>query len=277
MSAITPLARLSFAIAIVAFGIQHLIYGDFVTRVAPKLPAWIPWHPLWAYMAGIGLIAAAAAMLVGKGARQAALLLGAAILLSFVVLYLPLVAAGPPLSGVWTNAGKALALSGGAFLVAGSLPRDGYNSTGIFRWFDQLIPASPFFLSVFLILAGIQHFLFAAFVATLVPVWIPGHLFWTYFAGIALIAGGVGIIVPITARLAALLSGIMIFLWVLVLHIPRAATAPHDSNETTAVFEALAMSAAAFLIARDANQPRHEPADVSSPESPLGRVMESRG
>ena len=41
----------------------------------------------------------------------------------------------------------------------------------------------------------------------------------------------------------------MIFLWVLMLHIPRAVAAPHDSNETTAVFEALAISGAAFLVA----------------------------
>jgi len=243
---------LSFAIAIVAFGIQHLIYGDFVTRVVPKLPAWIPWHPFWAYLTGIALIVAGGAILFGKGARKAATLLGGAILLSFVVFYLPLVAAGPPLSGVWTNAGKALALSGGALLVSASLPDDKHGPTGIFHWLNWLIPASRFFLSAFLILAGIQHFLFAAFVATLVPAWIPGHLFWTYFAGIALIAGGLGIIVPITTRLAALLSGIMIFLWVLVLHIPRAVAAPHDSNETTAVFEALAMSVTAFLIAREA-------------------------
>ncbi len=41
----------------------------------------------------------------------------------------------------------------------------------------------------------------------------------------------------------------MIFLWVLLLHIPRAVASPHDSNETTAVFEALAMSGGAILIA----------------------------
>jgi uncharacterized membrane protein YphA (DoxX/SURF4 family) len=77
---------------------------------------------------------------------------------------------------------------------------------------------------------------------------VPGHLFWTYFAGFALIAGGIGMVVPLTARLASLLSAIMVFLWLIMLHIPRALAAPHDSNETTAVFEALAISATAFLL-----------------------------
>jgi uncharacterized membrane protein YphA (DoxX/SURF4 family) len=82
-----------------------------------------------------------------------------------------------------------------------------------------------------------------------VPRWIPGHVFWTYFAGIALIAGGLGILVPKLTKPAALLTGTMIFLWIVLLHIPRALAAPHDANETTAVFEAIAISATAFLIA----------------------------
>jgi hypothetical protein len=56
-------------------------------------------------------------------------------------------------------------------------------------------------------------------------------------------------IVPRTRRPAGYLSGIMILLWVFLLHIPRAVAAPHDANETTAVFEALAVSGAAFLAA----------------------------
>ncbi|MFL6260141.1 MAG: hypothetical protein ACJ76Y_10560 [Thermoanaerobaculia bacterium] len=52
------------------------------------------------------------------------------------------------------------------------------------------------------------------------PAWIPGARYWVYLTGVALIAGEVGILVPRTARLAATLVGIMIFLWVLLLHIP---------------------------------------------------------
>jgi uncharacterized membrane protein len=235
MALITSVARFFFAIAIIAFGIQHLVYGGFVTRVVPKLPAWIPRHHFWAYVTGVALICAGGGMLLPKRARTAGTLLGSLILLSFLVFYLPLLLASQPLGGLWTNAGKALALSGGAFLIAGSLPRT--------------IPLGRIFLSAFLILAGVQHFLFVAFVATLVPAWIPGRVFWTYFAGLALIAGGIGMLVPKLTRPAAMLSGIMIYLWVVLLHIPRALAAPRDSNETTAVFEALAIGATAFLVA----------------------------
>jgi uncharacterized membrane protein len=113
---------------------------------------------------------------------------------------------------------------------------------------ERFIPLGRFFFAAFLILCGIEHFIYIDLVATMVPAWIPGSVFWASFAGVALIAGGVGIIVPLTTRLAGALSGLMIFLWVFLVHIPRA-VAMRNSNETTAVFEALAMSGIAFIVA----------------------------
>ena len=98
-------------------------------------------------------------------------------------------------------------------------------------------------------MCGIQHFVYTDFVTTLVPAWIPAPRFWTYFTGLALMAGGTGILVPKTARLAATLSALMIFLWVLLLHIPRAFAEANHANETAGVFEALAISGVALLVA----------------------------
>ena len=88
------------------------------------------------------------------------------------------------------------------------------------------------------------------FVASLVPAWIPGHAFWTYFAGTALIASGVAMITRIKARLAATMLGVMLLTWVLVLHIPRAIADPYSGigGEWTSVFEALAESGIAFIL-----------------------------
>lgn len=253
MNAVTPFARGAVGLALLVFGLQHLIYGDFVTRVAPKLSAAANPHQAGAYLTGALLVIGGAAILYRGTARMAGLLLGAAILASFLLLYLPLLTKTQFLGALWTNARKALALSGAALLAAGSAPRPEGRS-GLLQFLEHLIPAAPYFLGAFLILTGIQHFLFAKFVATLVPTWIPGAVFWTYFAGVALIAGGLGMMIPFTRRLAAALTAIMIFLWLLLLHIPRALAAPADSNETTAVFEALAISAAAFLVADRAHQ-----------------------
>jgi uncharacterized membrane protein len=100
-----------------------------------------------------------------------------------------------------------------------------------------------------MVVCGVQHFVYADFVAQLIPAWMPAHRFWTYFTGTALVAGGIGINLPPTARVAAALSGLMIFLWIILLHIPRAMASRQDAGETAAIFEALALSGTAFLLA----------------------------
>jgi uncharacterized membrane protein len=253
MNKLAGVGRFFLAIAMVAFGVQHFVHLDFVTRVFPKVPGWIPAHTFLACVFGAFLFASGVAIMIEKAARLAALLLGAVIFSSFALLYLPLLTTTPPNGGLWTNAGKALALSGGSFLVAGSLPvkldSPAKALAGAVRALAGFIPLGRFFLAAFLILCGIEHFIYAEVVTSLVPSWIPGGVFWTYFTGVALVAGGVGIIVPLTSRLAGALSGLMIFLWVLLLHIPRAVADLSNSNETTAVFEALAISGVAFIIA----------------------------
>ncbi|WP_299356191.1 hypothetical protein [Mucilaginibacter sp.] len=73
-------------------------------------------------------------------------------------------------------------------------------------------------------------------------------------AGVALIAGAAGIILNIKRQLAANLLGAIIFIWLITLHIPRAIADPvsGNGNEIVSVFEALAFSGIAFLIAANA-------------------------
>jgi uncharacterized membrane protein YphA (DoxX/SURF4 family) len=92
-----------------------------------------------------------------------------------------------------------------------------------------------------------QHFKFTAFVASLIPGWFPGDpVFWAYFGGVALITGGLGLLVPRTARLAALLSGTMIFSWFFIVHVSREFAGVADD---ISVFEALADAGLLFLLA----------------------------
>jgi uncharacterized membrane protein YphA (DoxX/SURF4 family) len=82
-----------------------------------------------------------------------------------------------------------------------------------------------------------------------VPAWIPDRLFWAYFVGVAFVAAALCIAAQKAARLSAILLGLMFFLWVLIVHLPRVAAAPHNGNEWTSLFVALAMSGGALLIA----------------------------
>ena len=66
---------------------------------------------------------------------------------------------------------------------------------------------------------------------------------------VAFVASAISIATLIKGRLAATSLGIMFLVWVLVLHLPRVVASPHNGNEWTSAFVALAMSGAAFLVA----------------------------
>lgn len=101
------------------------------------------------------------------------------------------------------------------------------NITGLGR-FGQLL------LALLLIYSTVMHFKFSRFVAGIVPAWIPWHLFWVYFTGIALFAVGLSILVGKQVRLAASLLGLMLFLFVLFIHAPSMMSSivhkPEDFN-----------------------------------------------
>jgi uncharacterized membrane protein len=235
--------RAFFASAIVFFGAEHLFAGRFVTRILPAWPDWLPAAGAWPYVAGVALMGAGVALFIPTFARRAGLALGAVVLASALLLAVPPAIESGSLGLAWTNTGKALVLGAGALVVAASVaPAEAGPQRA------ALLAVGRLALSGFLILCGIQHFLWARFVVALVPAWIPAPLFWTYFAGVALIAGGVGLWVRPTARAAAMLTALMILLWVFLLHVPRA-LAIRDFNEATAVAEALAVTGIALLLA----------------------------
>jgi uncharacterized membrane protein len=232
------MTRVFFGISLVAFGVQQLLWGDFVAGRAPAFPAMWSGRVAWAGASGVVLILCGAAIAAGRWLREAGLTVVGLIFVWAALRNIPVALADHSYGNAWTKLGKGLALTGGGLAVAGLSH----------RW----LYVARVLLGAFLISSGIQHFLFVPFVATLVPAWIPGAQFWTYFSAVALIAGGLGLIVPWTARLAGLLSGLMIFLWFVMLHIPRAlaaADAASSRNEWTAVFEALAMSGIALILA----------------------------
>ena len=116
---------------------------------------------------------------------------------------------------------------------------------------EKIIPFGGVFMCITMISFGIDHLLYTEGVSTLVPVWIPGRMFWTYFAGVALIGSGITIILRIQLKLSALLLALMILIWFLILHIPRAVADPYSlqGNEVSSVFEAFGFSGIAYLIA----------------------------
>jgi uncharacterized membrane protein YphA (DoxX/SURF4 family) len=238
--------RVFFGVAVAASGLQQLAIGQFV-RLVPKLPDWVPGQPLLARLGGVLLVALGVLILTGRLARLAAAVLALLLLAILLLLYAPQIAANPWAGFVYTNPLKVLAFVGGLALMVSRLP-DGAPSGGA-SLLERTSGLAPYLFAAFLVVCGIQHFWYLPFVTELVPSYLPARRFWAQFAGVALVAGGIGSIVPRTARLAGLMAGLMIFLWVPMLHIPRALADLSVPGETSAIFEALAMSGVALLVA----------------------------
>jgi uncharacterized membrane protein len=238
------IGRLLFALSIVASGIYQLVTGRWVNLV-PVNPAKLPppWQP---YLLGVLFVLIGVGLLVRRTVSAAAIALAVLLLVLFFGFGLPLALAHASTGYVWVDPLMMLALLGGVSLVA--VPSEGSPGGTVDRVFETATRFVPLALGAFLAYCGLSHFPYAKYVASLIPPWIPAHMFWTYFAAIALIAGGIGVLVPRTARLAATLSGIMLFSWVFLVHIPLAINT-HTVSEVSHGFQALQDSAVAFMLA----------------------------
>jgi uncharacterized membrane protein len=230
----------------VALGILSLVYSDFVFGLEP-VPAGIPARMFLVYLSSAVLIAGGAGSLLNRAAPWPAVSLAVMLSLWVVALHLPALVPHLRDPNAWTVAGETLALCGAAWVLVGTLATQDADSRPAFRNATNI---GRVLFGISLPVFGLQHFLYAAFVATLVPAWIPARLFWAYFVGAAFIAAGVSIVTKVQCRLAASLLGLMFAIWVLILHLPRVVSHLHMKQEWTSLVIALGMSGGAWLVAQ---------------------------
>lgn len=236
--------------------IPQLFYKEFGSNFFPAWPG-LPGVTYWAWLFTIIVVAACLAIIIGSQARLIALLLGVLLFFMYCFGDVPYELMIDPYHnhlGSWADGLKELALAGGAFVVAGSFPKVNASKSSLLRTLEKLIPLGPIFFAIMIVLYGYAHFLYTKFIAPLVPHWIPGAMFWTYFAGAALMCAGIAIMFRFRLKLTAMLLGIMILIWLIILHMPMAFADPfgNKSNSLVSSFSALAFSATAFLIAANA-------------------------
>jgi uncharacterized membrane protein len=248
---LVAVGRFFFGLALVGLGAEHFVFRQFVIGRAPAWPPGVPGELVWVYGWGVVVMLVGLAILTRQWGRPAALGLGVLVFFWALLRHIPVVAADSLIGGNWTSAGKALVFFGGSFAIAATFPPLQRATPGGWRRFanetDAFVRLGQYCLASFLILCGMQHFKFLAFVATLIPAWFPGNaVLWSQFAGVLLLTFGVGLLFARTAPLAALLTGLMIFSWFWIVHLPRIRTSVSDG---IAVFEALAFSGIALIIA----------------------------
>ncbi len=242
-----PFGRLFFAIPMGVFGTEHFTDTENVARI---VPSWMPLHTFWVYLVGIAVIAAALSIILEKHARLAATLFGCMLLLFVVLIHIPNIVATHGARLFWVIGLRDIAFSGGAFALAGRqlkrTPSDGAPG---------LVTLWRFFVGIPAIVFGVEHFLHPTFapgvpMEAITPAWIPGHLFWAYLTGAALIACGACIVVNKKVRLAATSLGIMSLLLVVFVYLPIIVANPSDIDSgLNNLVDILAFSGTALVLA----------------------------
>lgn len=147
-----------------------------------------------------------------------------------------------PAAVFWPNfAGIALLAIGLPLILKNEVPRA--------RGLDKLMPFGRLFFAIPMAVFAGEHFTVARFMIAMIPSWIPAHLFWIYFVGVALVAAALSIVVKKYAQLSATLLGIMMLLFVVLLHIPRVVANPRDRFAWAVALRELFFSGGAFAFA----------------------------
>jgi len=242
--------RALFSLSIIALGIETLMCARYVgqslgprNQVIPVLP-WLPAIPWLANLFGAIWVVCGVGLLPRRTQRTAAMPLGLLLFLCAMVLDVPKNAANLGSISLRTAVFEPLALASLAWL----LPGWGVTPSLLAR-------GSRYLLALSLIVFGVDHFLALGFIATLLPGWIPWHVLWVAFFGVAFIAAGFGISLDLLERWAAAGIGLMFGIWVVTLHLPRVLGlyaipgAPRDPNEWSSLFIAIGLWGGSWALA----------------------------
>jgi hypothetical protein len=235
MGILSTIGRIFYGLSMAAIGLLLIYYRDFPYFLIPPKHYWVSDHVIVLYLSGALLLLAGACIALGRKLVPVSLALGVALVLVFCFYFIPYELRVSPNYmhfGDWENSAKTLALGAGALVMARS-------------------EVGRILFALAIISFGVDHYLYAHEAVGYVPSWVSHKVFWLYFTGTALLGSGIAILFKIRVSLFAALLGMMIFIWVIILHIPYiiASHISVDGGELNSGLIALAYCGIAFAIA----------------------------
>jgi uncharacterized membrane protein len=244
--------QLLFAIGLAGLGTLSLLHHDFALQWQP-VPAGVPAREALALASGAVLVLGAAALLLRRTARSAALVLALFLLSWVLLLQLPRLAMSPLDISVWLGLCESLTLTVGAWVL--------------YAWADHLAPAGAIgfattasavgyarlVLGAAMVVFGLSHFAYASFTASMIPPFIPAPLALAYLTGAAHVAAGTALLLGIVPALAVRLEAVMLCAFVVLVHIPAVAGRPTSGEQWTALFIAMALAGAVWTVSGSFN------------------------
>ena len=117
---------------------------------------------------------------------------------------------------------------------------------------DKVVALSNLCFAIPLAVFGAEHLSSPRFIMLMVPSYMPWRLFWAYFVGFALLSASLSIATKIQVRWSGLLFGIMMLVFVAMVHIPRALASPGDRIPWVIVVREMSFAGGAWILAGSA-------------------------
>ena len=237
-----------FAAVFIALGFQGLITGGF-TPIWQPVPKAVPAREVLVYLCAVVSVACGVGLLWRRAAASAARVLLAYLLLWILLFRVRDIMRAPTSFGAWDGCAETVAVAAGAwvlyawFAAAWEKRRLGFvtGTSGV------RIAAALYGLAM--IPFGLAHFLYVTPTASLVPRWLPFHMFWVYFFGCTFLAAGAALLANRAARVAAALSALQIGLFTLFVWVPIVAGGSANPFQWSEFGISSAITAAAWVVA----------------------------
>jgi uncharacterized membrane protein len=120
---------------------------------------------------------------------------------------------------------------------------------GAARGLEKLITLAPVFIAASLAVFAPEHFRGPKFIQSMVPSWMPGHVFWPNFIGCALLAAATSLTARKFVRLSSTLLALMFTLFVCMIYLPSALAHSHNRFAWTYMLRDLSFAAGAWALA----------------------------
>lgn len=236
------------ALTLIGLGISGLVTGAF-GAIWHSVPRSLPGREALAYVCACVSLACGVGVLFRRSAAIACAMLLGYLLLWLVLIKLPYIIASPAVAVNYESAGETGVMLAGAGVLYGWLVPGRLGS-----WFgcaagERGVRGARVLYGLSLLAFGVSHFAYLKQTASLVPAWLPAHVFWVYFTGSAYLAAGAAAVIGLCARLAVSLSVVQMGLFTVLVWVLPVLAGHADAGQWSELGDSWALAAAAWVVA----------------------------
>ena len=238
-----------YGAAMAAFGVIQLVIQNFLSSLL-QVPPTLPLRWILMILSSAIFILTGLCIVVGIRRQLALVTVGTLLAIFLLALQVPTLLMDLHNANDWAVTFEGVMLTSGAFILAAGSPGETLISRRWNRTIDVLAIVGHYLFALSLFVFCIQHIMYFDYILSLIPVWMPVRMLLDYVVVVAYLLCGISFVLGQRVGLAATWLGIMFFLWVLLLHAPRAIGKWNVETEWTSLFVALAVCGVAFGMAR---------------------------